>query len=131
MKGSLRFPVVLPIFGILILAVIGFRYQEYVLYRHFPMTVYAPCNALEEKCFVSSCSPEEDIGCPIGPYKKIFIQNSDAPHCLENHSCDSFSCDGIASCETTYCGDDSVEDGESCSNLPPAQITGTTTKGTL
>ena len=118
MRSGAQFPIILPLFAVLILTVVGFRYSEYVIHRNFTMDVYAPCDPLTETCFVSSCLPAENPGCPVGPYKKIEIKNADAPRCLENHQCTSFSCEGIVSCTTTYCSTESVGDGESCTGKP-------------
>jgi hypothetical protein len=128
MRSGNRFPVILPLFAVLILTVVGFRYNEYVIHRNFVMDVNAPCDPSTEACFTSSCSPAEDLGCPVGPYKKIEINNADAPRCLENHQCTHFACDGIASCTTTYCSSDVLADGESCTEKPQAEtVTASTT----
>ena len=114
MKLDPQFPILLSLFALIIIAVIGFRYYEYVLRGDFMMNVYAPCDPSVEKCFVSDCSPADDLSCPIGPYKKVEVREGDAPRCLEEHQCASFTCAGIASCTATYCSDATLEDGESC-----------------
>jgi hypothetical protein len=63
---------------------------------------------------VSDCSPEEDLECDSSPYKRVEILKSDAPSCLEEHTCDSFSCSGIENCSITLCSEDELEDGEKC-----------------
>ena len=123
MKSGFRFPIVLPLFAILIVAVIGFRYYEYVLNHNFVMNVYTACNPAIEQCFVSDCSPADDLSCPPGPYKKIEIRSSDAPKCLEEHTCKDFRCDGIVSCTATYCSAETLEAGESCTEIPKISST--------
>ena len=114
MKWTKNVPIVLPLFVVFIMCVVLFRYYDYVIQHNFVMDVNAPCDTSTEQCFVQDCSPTDKPDCPGGPYKKIEIKNADAPRCLENHQCQSFSCDGIASCTTTYCSKDTLADGESC-----------------
>lgn len=106
----------LPILGVLILlVVVGYRYEQYVISRNFIIQVNTSCDPAKENCFISDCSPEDDLSCPDGPYKKVEILSADAPRCLQEHQCTEFTCDGIRDCKITYCAADILEDGESCS----------------
>ncbi|MDB5244501.1 MAG: hypothetical protein JWN18_371 [Parcubacteria group bacterium] len=114
MKGESHFPVLVPLFALLIVIVIVFTYYRYVIQGDFIMNVVSGCDPTTEKCFLPSCSSAEDPSCPPGPYKKIVIRSGDAPRCLENHSCEHFACDNTSLCTETYCSDAVLEDGESC-----------------
>lgn len=99
----------------LVLLVAGYRYQQYVIERNFVIHVNAPCDGRQAKCFVSDCSPEDDLSCPAGPYKKVDVLSSIAPACLQEHTCEQFVCAGLAGCEETFCSEDIVDAGETCS----------------
>ena len=115
MKRVFQSPIsFLLLVAVLVFSVVGFRYYEYVVNRNFIINVYTACNPSTEQCFVSDCSPEDDLSCPNGPYKKIEIRDADAPQCLEEHTCTNFICGDIASCTATYCSEENLEEGESC-----------------
>ena len=129
-----RFSILWPLCALLIVGVIGFRYHEYVVNRHYIINVNTACDSSVEKCFISDCSPAEDLGCPNGPYKKIEIRNADAPKCLEEHQCTNFLCGTIESCKATYCSEESLDAGESCAetqNTEPLTAASTTEKVSL
>ena len=94
--------------------VIGFRYEEYVVRREFTLLVNAPCDPSVHICFVSDCSPKEDPGCYVGPYEKVEILSREAPVCLEERACSSFTCDSYKQCSISFCDESSLENGESC-----------------
>ncbi len=100
----------------LVAAVTGVSYYRYVVERNFVIQVNTACNPSAEQCFISDCSPADDLSCPVGPYKKIDILDAGAPPCLEEHSCSDFTCGGIASCNETYCSSENLGDGESCAS---------------
>lgn len=77
------------------------------------MIIYTPCSPDSELCFVTN---EEDayFEFQTKPYKKIEILDKFAPICLEEHTCENFTCHNIESCIETHCSDDTLEDGESC-----------------
>lgn len=101
---------------IIIIAVASInRYKQYVLDRNFVLEVATACGATEPgDCFIAICESEDPSDCDTTLYKKVNIIARDAPKCLEEHTCADFSCNGIASCNITYCNDDSIEDGEEC-----------------
>jgi len=97
-----------------ILVVIAYRYEQYVVQRNFLIDVQAPCDPASKSCFVSDCSPTDDPACDTSPYDKVEILDSEAPACLEEHTCVAFSCEGYSNCSIDYCSEDTLEDGEAC-----------------
>jgi hypothetical protein len=95
-----------------LVCVMGYRYYEYIYLRNFLLDVNAPCNPTTEQCFVADCELGPD--CDDTPYKKVEILAHDAPQCLEEHSCETFSCDGISTCIATYCSSETLTGGEKC-----------------
>jgi hypothetical protein len=96
-----------------LLVVVGYRYYEYVHMRNFLLDVNVSCKPAQESCFVANCNPA-DSECDTTPYKKVEIIAHDAPVCLEEHTCEDFSCDGITGCTITNCSAPSLSDGEKC-----------------
>jgi hypothetical protein len=110
------------IFAVLVVA--GYRYQQYILQENFLLEVNTTCDPAVDSCFVVDCSPEEDPFCDTTPYKKIEIKTYEAPECLQEHICENFSCTGKETCTETFCSDEVLEDGESCTvKEEPAQPT--------
>src|ERR1035437_1576702 len=104
----------LLIFLFIILFIItGYRYKEYVRDKNFTLEVNTVCDINNEKCFVSDCSAD-DSECDTTPYKKVEILANQAPKCLEEHNCSSFSCESRKKCSVTYCNVNSIENGEKC-----------------
>lgn len=101
--------------ALIIVSVVGYRYQQYVFERNFTLQVNGPCDPATNTCFISDCSPEVDPACDTTPYEKILVTANEAPACLEEHTCTDFSCEGKTGCEIAYCDADSVEGGEQCS----------------
>ncbi len=97
----------------LVVVTVAYRYDQYVLHKNYIVNAQAPCDPTTEQCFVSDCTPG-DPGCDTSPYEKVTMSAAEAPACLEEHSCDSFSCAGSLSCSIAYCSDDTLEDGETC-----------------
>jgi hypothetical protein len=100
---------------LVLLAVIVYRYDQYILKKNFLLNIAANCDPSIESCFVVNCSPEEDEECDQTPYKKIEILASEAPMCLQEHSCDSFECESGTSCVAVYCSENTLEEWEVCS----------------
>lgn len=100
---------------IAVFAVIVFqRYEQYVKEGRFVVEANTACSSEEGKCFVADCVAGE-ADCDTTPYKKVSIYKHDAPKCLLEHSCDTFSCpSGAGDCGITYCSPDTIEDGEKC-----------------
>lgn len=116
MKLVMRYyPLLLVIAALLV--VVAYRYDEYVLQRDFTLVVTAPCDTSAHSCFISDCSPADNPGCVVGPYEKVKILAREAPRCLEEHSCSSFSCTAYATCSATFCTSNVLEDGESCAPM--------------
>lgn len=104
--------------AIVLLAIAGTiwqRYDQYVLKGNFYLEAYASCDPATEMCFVADCPPEEDLECDASPYKKIEMVEREAPKCLEEHTCDTFSCPANSgNCSVTYCSEDTLDEGEVC-----------------
>ena len=111
---------------LLFLAVMGYRYDEYILKRNFLITVNAVCNPSIESCFVADCETGPD--CDESPYKKVDILAHNTPKCLEEHNCPNFSCANISNCEETYCSENTLSEGEKCLVLPTVEEATTTVK---
>lgn len=100
-------------FFLVLIGIIGYRFDQYFVRHNYLVDADVPCNPATERCFVADCTPENDLGCDTSPYKKVEIRASNAPTCLEEHTCSSFQCAGPA-CTVTYCSDDALSDGEVC-----------------
>jgi len=96
--------------------VIGYRYEAYVARQAFTVNAAAPCDPSLHACFAADCSPVEDASCDTSPYEKVALPAAQAPDCLLENSCDSFSCDASDDCTVTYCSADTAEDGEVCTD---------------
>lgn len=90
---------------------VGYRYYQYMVKKNFILEVNVACDPNTENCFKADCSGD---GCDTSTYKKVTISAHDAPKCLEEHNCDTFTCTGISSCTMTYCSKDTLADGEVC-----------------
>ena len=105
-------------FGILMalltLIAFGTRYFDYVWEKNTLIYVYAACDPTEESCFIVDNEDDAWLEFQLTPYKKVEIVEKYAPVCLEEHTCERFSCNNLETCEETLCSDDSLEDGESC-----------------
>jgi hypothetical protein len=101
--------------GLIVLVIVGYRYQQYVINRNFTLLVNTVCDSQTEKCFVMDCVEGEE-GCDKTPYKKVELVAKDAPQCLEEHTCTSFSCGKLENCTVSYCTEDTLEDGEVCAS---------------
>ena len=105
----------LMVFALIVLVVVGYRYKDYILDNNFLLDVHAECGSNEGTCFSPNCSEEGELGCDSVPYKKVEILASEAPKCLEEHACKNFFCSiDQASCNITYCSEESLEEGEEC-----------------
>lgn len=96
-----------------LIIVIVYRYDQYVIRDNFVLTAAVVCDFSTEKCFVADCDTEDPL-CDARPYKKVSILASEAPECVQEHSCEMFQCAPGTSCEITYCSESSLEDGEIC-----------------
>lgn len=105
--------------GALVLVTFAVRYKEYVVAKNFTIYAHTACASGASSCFTSRCEDGDDSPeCSQG-YTKIEILAQEAPKCLLEHSCGSFSCNGYSSCTQTFCSKENLEEGEACrSNLP-------------
>ena len=106
---------VLALFSIAILIVIGYRFDQYVLQKNYRVDAHTVCDPKTERCFAADCSSGSDPECDPTPYKKVQVRAAEAPACLLENNCDSFSCT-TSSCKTLYCDDSTLEDGEVCTS---------------
>ena len=112
MKSNTKKEIVLII--AILFIIIGFRYEQYVVERNFMLDVNVNCIEGEKGCFVADCDPADSEDCDTTHYKKVSILASEAPKCLEEHSCEAFSCSGLHNCAVVLCNDESLEEGEVC-----------------
>lgn len=112
MKKTSTFLVLLTV---LVLIVVANRAYQYYVKQNFLLLVNAICDPATEDCFVMDCAVDE-LGCDTTPYKKVEILAALAPKCLEEHSCEQFSCNDLKPCSVTYCSADTTEEGEKCSS---------------
>ena len=100
----------------MILVVVWYRFENYIGDNNFYLYVSTSCNPEIESCFVVDCSEDEE-GCDTTPYKRVEILKSEAPACLEEHSCEDFSCDVDSDCTITTCSEENTEEWEVCSEI--------------
>lgn len=96
-----------------LVAILGYRYDQYVLKQNYLLEVAVSCDPAAQSCFAVDCDPE-DPECDATPYAKVTILAKDAPACLQEHSCESFSCGSVESCTETFCSEESLVEGEIC-----------------
>lgn len=128
MQRQTGIALVLILIGIAVVA--GYRYYDFSVARNYHINAHVPCDPASELCFAADCAPD-DASCDATPYAKVQILAHEAPHCIEDNSCESFSCDGYSSCTKTDCTADTLEDGEICevaSEPEPAPAEATTTE---
>jgi hypothetical protein len=113
--------------GVLVFIAVGTRYADYVWAKNSLLTLYAPCDMASESCFISD---EENswVDLQLEPYKKITVIEKYAPYCLQEHTCERFSCDEVPSCQQILCSVDNLESGEQCTSSEPATSTPTSTE---
>lgn len=117
-----------------ILSIVGFKYKQFFLDKDFLYTTYVSCDPATESCFKVICEGESatssgecDSSSGVifsdgSPYKKIELSASKAPNCLlDEMTCPTFTCPkDDPTCTTTYCSDDTLEEGEECVPTTPA-----------
>lgn len=112
--------IVLVVIILSILVVVGFKYKQFFLDKDFSVIVHASCDPATESCFRIACDGECEESSVIfsdgSPYKKIELPHSKAPMCITTDmTCLDFSCSADdTDCTTTYCADDTLEEGEEC-----------------
>jgi len=105
----------LSLLAVMVVAIVVFRYQQYVVDRVYPIEANLACDPALHACFVADCSPADDPECDLTPYEKVSISAHDAPACLEAHTCDAFTCEGRRGCAIIYCSEAALAEGETCS----------------
>jgi hypothetical protein len=108
---------VLSVIVLLLLILIGYRYNNYILHKDFIIDATAPC-ITGGTCFMADCAPG-DASCDPTPYVKVSLPAAEAPECLVNNDCDQFSCEGLQGCQIIYCSQDVLDDGETCADGTP------------
>ena len=112
MAKNINWLIIVVVF--ILLAVVGYRFEQYYVLKNFTLEVNTSCNPEIDKCFVMDCQAGNP-GCDTSPYKKVEILARDAPKCLEEHSCDNFVCPvGSVKCSISYCSQSVLSDGETC-----------------
>lgn len=100
---------------LLLIVVLFNRYYDYVSNKNYIIKLNTVCDPEKELCFKSESF---DLNFGYENYKKITILARYAPKCLEEHSCESFSCPSELSseeCNIVYCEIDTIEDeAETC-----------------
>ena len=96
----------------LVLVVSGQRFIQYRVLQNFTLHGVTNCDTTAESCFVSDCDTED---CDTAPYKKLFVSAKDAPKCLYENNCENFACENLSDCEIIYCNDETLDEGEICS----------------
>ena len=102
-------------FNIIILSIIVlvfcYRFYDYRIKENYFIEVNAPCDISTEKCFQSDGTANNDAG----PYKVVDILKKYAPDCLEEHSCQDFTCSVDSKyCTIRYCDVNTNKEGEKC-----------------
>jgi hypothetical protein len=96
----------------------GAAVARYLAYAHgdYLITASVPCDPTSGSCFVAECGEDTEIDCDETPYAKATLLAREAPACLEEHSCATFSCAGREACAVAFCSDDTAADGERCTD---------------
>lgn len=100
----------------LIILVVGSRFYDYYILKYIILSVYAPCDITTQKCFIAKDDASLYFDFQNQPYKKIEVLEYNAPICLQEHTCDFFTCNDIQNCTEVLCSDDTLEDGEMCTD---------------
>ena len=108
----------------LIFAVVGITYHRYLILKDYYIQVEAECDPAREKCFIYECDPSEEGGeCPEDPeegisyYKLIKKKAFAIPDCdPASLDCPKLFCAPEEDCEETLCEEESLEEGEKCSD---------------
>ena len=100
----------------LILFIAGHNFVRYYIARDYILNVFTSCDSTQHNCFKADPNTA-DLTFQSGTYEKIQVSAAYAPSCLDEHNCPDFSCDARDSvCNITYCSDDNLDEGESCTN---------------
>lgn len=116
MNKEFRSTTFFTVLCIFILAIAGHNFVRYHILKDYPVSTFTECDPEKHNCFLADIDTS-DPTFQTGPYAKVEVNAAYAPSCLDEHTCSNFSCDGIAGfCDVKYCTEDSVDEGETCSN---------------
>lgn len=100
-------------------------YLRYIYFQDYVIELSVPCDPASESCFVYICDPEEEE-CTgnaeedTSYYKLVARKAYNIPYCDQesNEDCgEIYTCSGNeADCEIILCNEETVEDGEVCTN---------------
>lgn len=111
------------VFFLLIAVVVVITYAKYFVAKDYYITAEAECDPETEACFIYVCDPEVDGECPedeaewTSYYKIVKKKANLIPLCDPNEEdCNALDCIEGMDCEVTFCDEDSVAEGEECSD---------------
>lgn len=117
MKTKAKQALFLVIMVVFIMAVVGHNFYRYFIIKNYIVHAFIECDPVKDSCFQA----DPDIADPAfqtKPYAKVEMLSTNAPSCLEEHTCIEFFCStNDTMCTITYCSEDSKNDGESCTKL--------------
>jgi hypothetical protein len=100
-----------------IAATILARYYEFEVAHQFLIETNLACDVTSQSCFTMDCDAN-DPECDSSPYEKVEMAAYNAPSCAKEHTCESFSCEGRSGCTITFCSEDTLDEGETCTEIP-------------
>jgi hypothetical protein len=108
---------------VLILIVVGvtvWKYNVFVVQRHYTIIDRISCDPEIETCFTYECAPGDDE-CDDTPFKKLTKRASTISLCrnYEEGNCPVPTCaEGEPGCSIISCSADTIEEDEVCTELP-------------
>ena len=105
--------VLLVVFVIMLATSVVATFERYVIKKDYLIYAHVSCDPTINSCFYYE--PEE--GEEVEYYQKIYRKAYNIPLCdPEEEDCDALTCPvGEAECEIVSCGEETLEEGESCS----------------
>jgi len=111
-----RLKVIIYVAGIVffITLVVMASFTRYFVLKDYQLVTFTECNTDTHSCFTND--PNFDgFSFYSVPYAKVNIYAPDAPACLDEHTCQGFSCDNRGEdCLVIYCSEDNLDEGEIC-----------------
>ncbi|RPI53857.1 MAG: hypothetical protein EHM49_03865, partial [Deltaproteobacteria bacterium] len=111
------------VFFLLIAVVVVITYAKYFVAKDYYITAQADCDPETEACFIYVCDPEVDGECPEDEaewtsYYKIVKKKANLIQLCDpnEEDCNALECLEGMDCEVTFCDEDSVAEGEECSD---------------
>lgn len=98
----------------LLVAVCVNNFVHYYALKDYELYTFVACDPDVHSCFKTD--PEfSGFFFHEWPYSKVSIMARHAPVCLDEHNCETFTCEGLgSSCSITYCSEEVLEPGEVC-----------------